>query len=82
MWGRHAGAATGAFGGPPDGATKRARVCRNGCRGGMRAKPLGPSVEHEACEGRAEMSVGAACGRSHWGHQWSSLCPMAGPRSV
>eukprot|EP00959_Pyramimonas_sp_CCMP1952_P216732 4532411-Pyramimonas_sp.AAC.1 len=39
----HVGAATGAFGAAPYGATKRVRVRRNAGWNRMRALPLGPS---------------------------------------
>ena len=41
-WRRHAGAATGAFGGAPNGATKRVRGVPKWGGGGMRAQPFGP----------------------------------------
>ena len=41
----HADAATGAFGGAPYGATERVRGAPKWGGGGMRALPLGPSVE-------------------------------------
>ena len=43
--GRHANPATGAFGGAPDGATKRVRGVLEQAGDGMRTLPLGPSVE-------------------------------------
>ena len=44
--GKHAVAATGAFGGAPYGATQRVMGLPTGWWGGLQTKPLGPTGEH------------------------------------
>ena len=61
----------------PGGARTVCEVCRNGLGGAMWKHALGPWLEvpgwHETYDGCAEMGAGTPCGRTRWGHRWSSL---------
>eukprot|EP00959_Pyramimonas_sp_CCMP1952_P141082 2952741-Pyramimonas_sp.AAC.1 len=73
----HPNAATGAFGGAPQGPRIARGACRSRCRGRMRMRPLGHSAElpegHGTREGRAGLGAADARERGQWGIRWSSL---------